>query len=86
MLISSTNKNPMIKCERKQPKTQKPQKSQVRNSHVKCMKIVNKLKKDGVKVTYKHQMTKTLRKFKKKMTKQAQIGSVEQEQCKSFLK
>ena len=45
MLIASRDKNPIIKCERKQLKNRKPQKSQVQKFHLKCMKIVKKFKR-----------------------------------------
>ena len=37
--IWSRDKNPIIEIEEKQPKHQNPQKSYVRKSHVKCMKM-----------------------------------------------
>ena len=40
MLIASRDKNPIIKCERKQLKNRKPQKF-----NLKCMKIVKKFKR-----------------------------------------
>ena len=47
MLITSREKNPMIKCERKQLKIQNPQKLWVQKFQLKCMKNVNKMKKKG---------------------------------------
>ena len=41
------HKNPVIKCEHKQPKHQKPQKTFVRKLQRKCMKNVIKMKKEG---------------------------------------
>ena len=43
MLISSRDKNPMIKCERKQLKIQKPQKEWVWKFQLKCMRNAWKL-------------------------------------------
>ena len=51
MFTSSNNKSPLINCERKQPKNQKPQNPLstkiTPKMHEKCMKYVNKKKKKG---------------------------------------
>ena len=47
MIISTKNKNLFIKCEQKQPKNQKPQKSLVQKFQRKCMKNVILTKKKG---------------------------------------
>ena len=52
--------------------------------HEKCKKEKKKKKEEEGYLTYKHKMTKPSEKFRKKMTKFVEIGSVEQEKSKSF--
>ena len=86
MFTTSKNKNSVINFERNQLKNQKPQNpigpKISPKMHEKCMKYVKKNEKEGVKRSYWHLKTKTLRKNRKKTTKidLKWIGQREREQ------
>ena len=69
MFTTSKNKNPVIKFERNQLKNQKPQKTIGPKISPKMHENYEYNEKEGVKRSYQHLKTKTLRKIRKKMTK-----------------